>query len=282
MRLAAWRVSLAVFLLLLTGCVTGPTPIDLEGPVELRYRVSPDDDIRAHMVIEGAVTTITGQGGREATTPFRYALEATQEISEENQTGIFTLIIAPIPETVDLTFDGQPPTSGEVPIPSVRLGMTRLGEIVEVEYILGDETYSLDDLPNSLPSLHSIFIALPQRSVDVGERWELTPFSSGPGTQGFAELRSFVEIEGSAAAEIFTAGQAAVTVPSELEEIYAEQGLTVDGTTTTELTIFFSLDHGWPMMSEGVTSMNVSLSLGEEVLQQVTYEFNISYLAEFR
>lgn len=252
-------------------------------PLQLRYNVQPGDAFEMHITLEGKIVTevYRQQGVDEAEKLVKYELATMQKVESIEEEGILVVRMDPIPETVSISVDGNPlHIEGEV-IPKTIFRMTKLGEIVEMQYLTPLNRILLGPEVFDFTSITHVFPKYPEETIEIGSRWRQSPAVPETGIEGVINLVGIEEINGLPCAIIQIHSSMPISFPNEQEKGLTRQGLRLQGRIEKNMELSIGLETGWPLSGNGKMNYMVTLFRDEEKLSQTIYNLDVSFSTAF-
>ena len=252
-----------------------------EGQERLRlsYRVRPGNEFRVHMVMAGRMVAGTPGRDEEAVSEnaLKYELESVQSVLSADEPGTFRVRFTTRPETVAMLVDGVQQDAGRTVFPDMTVRMTRQGEIFGLDDRARRHGVSADAGRLALMGVRNFFPRFPDREVSIGDRWDLLPSPAENGVEGFVRFIGIQEVQGQRCAVLHVHSRLPMTLPGDLEQGFGREGVRFEGWVETDMTQWFALDMGWPIMGDGQSVYETSLMKDGETVSRTTFHFDVNF-----
>lgn len=247
--------------------------------IVLGYHVRPGDEFRARIVMAGRMfTELPGQEEAAASeNAFEYELESFQTVHPGDEPGTFVTRIVTVPVRSVMFVDGVPQDVEPAVFPEMTIGMTRKGDVVGFNELVQERMGATNGRAAGFMGIRNSFPRLPDREVRIGDRWPLLRSPAEEGSDGFVEFVELREEHGVECAVLHVSSMVPVTLPRDLEERLAHDGVHVSGTLETDSTQCFALDMGWPIQGEGRSVHETTLVQDGETVSHTALHLEIGF-----
>ena len=246
---------------------------------QLAYRVQPGNEFTTHIVMAGRmVTEDLGQGGGAGSeNALKYELESVQSVLPADKPDTFITRITTKPENVVILVDGIRQDAGLGAFPETAIEMTRQGDIIGLDDRAQRHEASAEGGLLTLMGVRNSFPRLPDRAVRVGERWDLLPSHAEEGFEGSVHFIGLQNVQGLQCAVLHVHSRLPLTLPRELAEGFAREGVDFQGWIETDMEQCFALDMGWPIRGEGHTAYDTKSIKDGETVSHTTFHLDVSF-----